>query len=129
MSARALGELPEPAAAAYAGIDADNVEPAELGDTLGHHLLQQAQIPDVSLAGNDPLIQLFDQSDRLGQVSRGGRQRGLHLVGDVRRDVVCALLSQPQGVRAALATSRAGDERDLGVYSSYRALAPQSETD
>ena len=96
----------------------------EFGDAVVEGLLEGAVVADVGLGGDDPAVQGLDFLDRLGQVVRRGHRvwHRIDLGGQIDRDDVRALLSQPDRVRAALAASRAGDEGDLALYSSHDAL-------
>ena len=72
-----LGHLEHPAPAQHAGVGDHDVEPAELLDAVGDHLLQRGQIADVDLAGEHLPAGRLHGRDRLGEIL-GGRQR----VGD-----------------------------------------------
>jgi hypothetical protein len=65
-------------------------------------------------------VEGLDLLDRLGQVLRRGHRvrYRVHLAGQVDGDDVGALLGQPDGVAAALAAGRAGDECDFSLYPS-----------
>ncbi len=79
--------------------------------------LQRVAVADVGLAGDDPPVQRLDLLDGLGQVSGVdiGYAHRVDLLADVDGDDVGALLGQPDGVAAALAARRAGDEGDLAL--------------
>ena len=99
-----------------------DVEPAELGDAVVECCPQRRGIPHIRLVRHDPPVQGLDLADRLGQVLLGGQRVGRHgrdRPGDVDRDDVRALLGEPDGVAAALAARRAGDESDLALHPSW----------
>jgi hypothetical protein len=99
----------------------DDVEPAELGDAVVQGRLQGRGVPHVRLVRDDPPVKRLYLPDRLRQVFLAGRRVGRHRRDrprDVDRDDVGALLREPDGVTAALAARRPGDESDLALHPS-----------
>src|SRR5205823_1613639 len=89
-----LGQLPGHAHAGDAGIGADDVEVAELGQALLHRRRHLGRVPHVGHAGHDAPVEVLDQLDRLGEVV-GGAHRERHrvdVVTDVDGDDLGALL-------------------------------------
>src|SRR5690349_10239048 len=109
------------AAVANAGVGDDDVQPAQLLDTVVHGFLEGVEVTDVDLGGDDPAIEAFDQIRSLRQVVRGGRcnlrVRG-DRAADVDRDDVGPLSGESHCVAATLSACCAGDEGDLARYSS-----------
>ena len=96
------------------------IEPAEFGDAVGHHLLEPFEVADVGLLGDDAPTGLLDEVDRLVEILAGRHRVGhaVDLFAQIERDDVGALFGEPNRVRAALAPRRAGDERDLSLELS-----------
>jgi hypothetical protein len=92
-----------------------------LGDTVVQGGLERAVIADVGLGRDDPPVERLDLLDRLGQVGGRGHRIGHRAdpCAQVDRDDVGALLRESDGVAAALAAGRAGDECDFSFYPSW----------
>jgi len=91
---------------------------------------ERRQIADVGLLGDDPPVERFDQLYGLVQVGfrRAVVGDGVEAVTHIHGDDVGALLRQPDGVRAALPPSGAGDESDLAFYSCHQFLLVSPNT-
>ena len=108
-----FGHLEHPAPAQHPGVGHHDVEPAELLDAVGHHLLQRGQVADVDLAGQHLAAGGLHRPDRLGQLFGGAERIGDGLrdrAADVDRDDVGALAGQPDRVRPALTARGPGNE-------------------
>jgi hypothetical protein len=103
-----------------AGVGADDIQAAQFGDAVIEGFLKRAVVAHVSLGGDDPAVQGFDLFDRLSQVVRCCHRVGhrVDLAAQVDGDDVRAFLGEADGVAAALATCRPGDECDFSFYSS-----------
>ena len=99
----------------------DDVEPAQLGDSLVEDLLQLGGVAHVHLGGDHALPRLLDELRGLFEIfGRGHRIADrCEILATVDRDDVGALLGQPNRVTAALAASGAGDEGDFSLNSSH----------
>ena len=99
------------------GVGEHEVEPAEFGDAVGHRGLEPFEVADVALLGDDAPTGLLDEVDGLVEILPARHRIGhaVDLVAQIERDDVGALFGEPNGVRAALAPCRAGDEGDLPV--------------
>ena len=97
------------------GVGHDDVEVAELADTLFEDRLQLVPVANIGLAGDDPAAVVLDRLRRLFQILRRGQrvQVGLDLLADVDGDDVGALLGEADGMAAALSACRSGDERNF----------------
>ena len=99
-----------------AGVGHDDVEPAQCGHAVVDGVAKPVDIAGVDDGGHDAAAGGFDQVHGLGEVIGSGgivRDAWRKLACDVDRDDVGALVGHPDGMCAALAARRSGDESHL----------------
>lgn len=105
-----------------AGVGHHDVHPAQLVEAGLQGSAQRHRVTHIGLLGHDARTGVFDQLDRGRQVL-GVRERIGHavdLLAQIDSNDVGSIGGQAQGVGAALAAGRAGDQRDLALQASAR---------
>ena len=113
-----------------AGVRDHDVQAAELGESVGHHLFDGVGVAHVGLTGDDASALLLDELDGLVKIlgTGIGVVDGIDVTADVERNDVRAVRRESHRMRATLASSRSGDEGDfavqisMGLYSSISTL-------
>jgi hypothetical protein len=124
-----LGHLEHAAPAEDSRVGDDDVEAAELFDTVGDHLLLGGQVADVDLARQHLAPLLLHRADGVSQLGRRRRRvrDGVgHGATDVYGDDVGALAGQSDGVRPSLSAGGARDECHASLEGPVRCRHCQS---
>jgi hypothetical protein len=104
------------------GVGDDDVDVTKGSERPRYRVIQATLIPDVGFGDEGAGALGLDQLGREPEIRRS--RRGVVRRRDRGRDVDChdvrAFFGQPDGMRAALAPRRAGDERDLALQLSHR---------
>jgi hypothetical protein len=90
-----------------------------------------ARATDIALSSHNPPALLLDQRSRFRKLLGTGKRvrHGLDGLGDdVYRDDVGALPREPHGMGATLASTGAGDERDLSVEPTHSVVPSDPST-